>query len=494
MNFTEALEKLNGVDLSDGKSCFICDRNDPQNYMEVSASLETHNDRQYVNTEFKVFNQGVQQQCDVFPHGKFTHYTRADGSNSTDQGEEHWDKMKQQMQEKGGFGDDLIFFPDVQSYQRFITDGQIEMPETVEIPQQEQAVSSEAEQLFEAFQSAEAEMNVKIAKQQDNINSLNEKIKQAEASRSRQFQTAAACEEVLKSNAYPKLNPLISAFSERTKKSAERKNDKIADLKKKVKKAQKKMKRLKRKQQKNKLLKAFISSLFDKNADRSAYITAMQALREDSLIRTEKKLDITEQRLEKARSALSKEGLSNVDMIKLKARIKKLEGRKGKLEAKINNLTELDQSLNKLAKMEVADAQLDEIREVTLQGAAGSTTISEAVDCMTSSEVTSTIEKAVTGEVKEETAHTEENPVVSEQPQEQAEMPDEQKNPAMVDRADLRKRAGLSEQECQAVVSAGIPITARKQDDGTVTVVFHKDNAEKVNQALESIKIQAMKR
>ena len=87
--------------------------------------------------------------------------------------------------------------------------------------------------------------------------------------------------------------------------------------------------------------------------------------------------------------------------------------------------------------MEVVDAQLDEIREVTLQGAAGSTTISEAVDGMTSPEVTSTIEKVVTGEVKEETvvsavseeetAHTEENPVVSEQPQEQAEMPDDQK-------------------------------------------------------------------
>ena len=398
------------------------------------------------------------------------------------------------MQEKGGFGDDLIFFPDVQSYQRFMTDGQIEMPETVEMPQQEQAVSPEAEQLFEVFQSAENETNVKIAKQQDIINSLNAKIKQTEASQSRQFQTAAACEEVLKSNAYPKLSPLISAFSERTKKSAERKNDKIASLKKKVKKAQKKMKRLKRKQQKNKLLKAFISSLFDKNADRSAYITAMQALREDSFIRTEKKLDKTEQRLEKARSALSKEGLSNVDMIKLKARIKKLEGRKGKLEAKINNLTELDQNLNKLAKMEVADAQLDEIREVTLQGAAGSTTISEAVDGMTSPEVTSTIEKAVTGEIKEENTQTEEKPVVSEQPQEQTEMPDDQKNPAMVDRSDLRKRAGLSEQECQAVVSAGIPITARKQEDGTVTVVFHKDNAEKVNQALDSIKTQAMKR
>ena len=370
----------------------------------------------------------------------------------------------------------------------------VEAPPAPETSQEEQTISPEAEQLFEAFQSAENETNVKIAKQQDIINSLNEKIKQTEASQSRQFQTVAACEEVLKSKAYPKLNPLISAFSERTKKSAERKNDKIANLKKKVKKAQKQMKRLKRKQQKNKMLKAFISSLFDKNADRSAYITAMQALREDSLIRAEKKLDKTELRLEKARSALSKEGLSNVDMIKLKDSIKKLEGRKERLEAKINNLTELDQSLNKLAKIEVVEAQLDEIKEVTLQGAAGSTTISDAVDGMTSSEVTSTIEKAVTGEVKEETAHTEEKPVVSVQAQGQTEMPDDQKNPAMVDRADLRKRAGLSEQECQAVVSAGIPITARKQEDGTVTVVFHKDNAEKVNQALDSIKTQAMKR
>ena len=238
----------------------------------------------------------------------------------------------------------------------------VEAPPAPETSQEEHTVSPEAEQLFEAFQSAENETNVKIAKQQDIIDSLNAKIRQTEASQSRQFQTVVACEEVLKSNAYQKLSPLISAFSERIKKSAERKNNKIVDLKKKVKKAQKKMKRLKRKQQKNKLFKAFISSLFDKNADRSAYITAMQALREDSLIRTEKKLDKTEQRLEKARSALGKEGLSNVDMIKLKDRIKKLEGRKEKLEAKINNLTELDQSLNKLAKMASADTAENKVQ------------------------------------------------------------------------------------------------------------------------------------
>ena len=39
-------------------------------------------------------------------------------------------------------------------------------------------------------------------------------IKQAETSQKRQNQTVTACQAVLESNAYPKLNVLISAFSE----------------------------------------------------------------------------------------------------------------------------------------------------------------------------------------------------------------------------------------------------------------------------------------
>lgn len=390
----------------------------------------------------------------------------------------------------------------------------VEATSVPETPQQEQAVSSEAEQLFEAFRAAETETNVKTAKQQDNINSLNAKIKQTEASQSRQFQTVAACEEVLKSNAYPKLSPLISAFSERTKKSAERKNDKIASLKKKVRKAQKKMKRMKRKQQKNKLLKAFISSLFDKNADRSAYITAMQALREDSLMRAEKKLDRVEQKLETARAKLADGKMSHTEAVKLNARIKKLEGQKETLEAKINNLTELEQSLNKLAKMEVVSAQLEEIKEVTLQNAAGKGIISQAVDGMTSPDVTSTIQKAVTGEVKEETetvvstvsedeaAPTEEKPAVPEQPPvtekqdnaQQEEAPTADKKPVAASKADLRKRDHLTDKEFQAVIDAGLPVRAKKVAANDITVIFDVSQTAQLDQAIASTKTQAMKR
>ena len=242
----------------------------------------------------------------------------------------------------------------------------VEAPSVSEKSQQEQAVSTEAEQLFEAFSTAEKNTSADIAKQQDIIDTLNAKIKDLQAKQVRKNQDAVVFEQVAKSNAFPHLSSFFLSKAEGAKRSAAQQNDKIKKLKKKIKKAEKKIKRLKRKQQKNELFKGFFSSLFDKNTDRSAYVTGMQALREDSLMRAEKKLDRVEQKLETARAKLADGKLSHTEAVKLNARIKKLEGQKETLEAKINNLTELDQSLNKLAKIEVVSAQLEEIKEVTL--------------------------------------------------------------------------------------------------------------------------------
>lgn len=378
-----------------------------------------------------------------------------------------------------------------------------------------QQVPPEAEQLFETFKAAEEETNVKIAKQQDVIVKLQARIDDVLQSQNRQNQTVAACKTLLQSNSYPKLNPLITAFSDSTKKSAEKKNDKIKKLKQEIKKAEKKIKRLKQKQKKNELLKGFVSSLFDKNADRSAFVASMQALREDSLMRAEKKLDKMERTLEKAQKKLADGKLNNAETVKLKARIKKLEGKKSELESKINNLTELDQSLNKLAKTELLDNQFEEIKEATMQNAAGSTTISQAVDGITSPEVTSSIQKAVTGENKEVTESvvsavaddktektTEEKTVIPEQPPvaekndnaQQEGTPTAEKKPAAASKADLRKKDGLSEKEFKAVIDAGIPVRAKKQANDTITVVFDVSQTEKVNQAIESTKTQTMKR
>ena len=205
--------------------------------------------------------------------------------------------------------------------------------------------------------------------------------------------------------------------------------------------------------------------------------------------------------------------MSHTEAVKLNARIKKLEGQKETLEAKINNLTELDQSLNKLAKIEVVSAQLEEIKEVTLQNAAGKGIISQAVDGMTSPEVTSTIQKAVTGEVKEEAetvspvsedeaAPTKEKPVVPEQPPvaekqdntQQAETPAADKKPVAASKADLRKRDHLTDKEFKAVIDAGLPVRAKKVAANDITVIFDVSQTAQLDQAIASTKTQAMKR
>ena len=389
----------------------------------------------------------------------------------------------------------------------------VEAPSAPETSQQEQAVSTEAEQLFEAFKTAETNTSADIAKQQDVIDTLNAKIKGLQAKQVRKNQDAVVFEQVAKSNAFPHLSIFFLSKAESAKRSAAQQNYKIKKLKKKIKKAEKKMKRLKRKQQKNELFKGFFSSLFDKNTDRSAYVTGMQALREDSLMRVEKKLDRVEQKLETAKAQFADGKLSHTEAVKLNARIKKLEGQKETLEAKINNLTELEQSLNKLAKMEVVSAQLEEIKEVTLQNAAGKGIISQAVDGMTSPEVTSTIQKAVTGEVKEEAetvspvsedeaAPTKEKPVVPEQPPvaekqdnaQQAETPAADKKPVAASKADLRKRDHLTDKEFQAVIDAGLPVRAKKVAANDITVIFDVSQTAQLDQAIASTKTQAMKR
>ena len=390
----------------------------------------------------------------------------------------------------------------------------VEAPSVSEKSQQEQAVSTEAEQLFEAFSTAEKNTSADIAKQQDIIDTLNAKIKDLQAKQVRKNQDAVVFEQVAKSNAFPHLSGFFLSKAESAKKSATQQNDKIKKLKKKIKKAENQMKRLKRKQQKNELFKGFFSSLFDKNTDRSAYVTGMQALREDSLMRAEKKLDRVEQKLETARAKLADGKMSHTEAVKLNARIKKLEGQKETLEAKINNLTELEQSLNKLAKMEVVSAQLEEIKEVTLQNAAGKGIISQAVDRMTSPDVTSTIQKAVTGQVKEEAetvvpdvsedeaAPTEEKPVVAEQPPvaekqdnaQQADTPTAEKKPAAASKSDLRKREHLTDKEFQAVIDAGLPVRAKKVAANDITVIFDVSQTAQLDQAIASTKIQTMKR
>lgn len=72
--------------------------------------------RLFTNTEYRVFHEGVEQRCSEFKHGKFTHYSRKNGENSSAYGDDHWKNMKDEMKEKGGFTNDTLIFSSKEDY------------------------------------------------------------------------------------------------------------------------------------------------------------------------------------------------------------------------------------------------------------------------------------------------------------------------------------------------------------------------------------------
>lgn len=118
--FNKAVE-----DLGSGKlivsPVIVCDRSKPLNYMEVSSTQEISNKgNAYVTTEYKVFNNGNQQKCEEFKHGKFTRDLDIKGGGTSEQGNEHWKNMKAEMMSKGEFSNDLLMFTSKEDYIKYV--------------------------------------------------------------------------------------------------------------------------------------------------------------------------------------------------------------------------------------------------------------------------------------------------------------------------------------------------------------------------------------
>ena len=150
-----------------------------------------------------------------------------------------------------------------------------------------------------------------------------------------------------------------------------------------------------------------------------------------------------------------------------------------------------------------------ELLTISIHSAVGKGIISQAVDGMTSPDVTSSIQKAMTGEVKEEEtivspvsedekAPTEEKPVTPEHPPDaekqdngqQEKTPSAEKKSVTASKADLRKRDHLTDKEFQAVLDAGLPVRAKKIAENDITVIFDVSHTAQLDQAIASTKIQ----
>ncbi len=339
-------------------------------------------------------------------------------------------------------------------------------------------------------------LNSNIAKQQEKINRLTAKIDDIQAAQNRQKETVVACKAIIDSNAYQNFNPIFSSFSDILLKSAEKKDKKITDTKKKIKKIKKKIKKIKRKQERTNQLKGFIDTLKNPTSGQSEFIEGMKALRQDSIFKAENQLDKVNRRISKALEKFESGNLSNVDTVKLNAKVKKMESKRDKLVSKINNLNELDQELNKLAKIELVDDKVNEIKNTAVETAEKAALNGKSVESIID------IEAGVTADNIENLISSPE--LKSDVKKEDIKEETEKNTKTQINKNDkpvptentknLGKKTGVTEQQALNILNADIPIQAVKDSDNTLTIVFDKSKTEQINKIIQNTKIQAMKR
>lgn len=369
--------------------------------------------------------------------------------------------------------------------------------------------------------------SVEEAKIKDKISMLEAKIKDIKATKSSQNDTIQACKTVIDSNTYPKLNPIISSFSAHLEKLDKKKDKKIVKKENQLKKAQRKLVKLQRKQKRSKLLKNFISAMVHSSSNKQeAYINAMQALKEDSLGRADRQLDKANSKLDKLNEKLNGSTVSEVDKLKINARIKKVESKRDMLIARINNLNELEQELNKLAKIELVDDKIDELRNTAVEtaekAAMNGSSVSETIDNVaeTSSEVIKEVlepdkvkeaendmseeQNKQTENQQEETKQAEVEAHISEKEQKGEDKPQTnvadqeqkiddkpQEKKTQTNSNNYLKKTGLTQKQLLAILNTGIAVkVAETIPDKEYTVAFTKENKEKINQVLEAVNTQ----
>lgn len=369
--------------------------------------------------------------------------------------------------------------------------------------------------------------SVEEAKIKDKISMLEAKIKDIKATKSSQNDTIQACKTVIDSNTYPKLNPIISSFSAHLEKLDKKKDKKIVKKENQLKKAQRKLVKLQRKQKRSKLLKNFISAMVHSSSNKQeAYINAMQALKEDSLGRADRQLDKANSKLNRLNAKLNSSTLGEVDKLKIKSQIKKVESKRDTLISRINNLNELEQELNKLAKIELVDNKIDELRNTAVEtaekAAINGSSVSETIDNVaeTSSEVIKEVlepdkvkeaendmseeQNKQTENQQEETKQAEVEAHISEKEQKGEDKPQTnvadqeqkiddkpQEKKTQTNSNNYLKKTGLTQKQLLAILNTGIAVkVAETIPDKEYTVAFTKENKEKINQVLEAVNTQ----
>lgn len=104
ISFERSLNRITDRDFSRNSPYYIAERTNPSNYIRLDSSYEEFLGKKYTKTNYKVFNNDVEQRSSLRDDGIFT--------DERFQGREKnfWFKLRNEMKTKGGFTDDIIIF------------------------------------------------------------------------------------------------------------------------------------------------------------------------------------------------------------------------------------------------------------------------------------------------------------------------------------------------------------------------------------------------
>ena len=136
----------------------ICDRNNPLTYAKVYAVKEERigadgKSHEYVNTTFETYNNGERQYSDESRGRDFTRFTDAKGAQTSSYGEEKWGKIKEELEQKSGLGNDIIAFSNSEDFEKYqeLYEKKMEEIETKETENTEEITGEENSRDYNAI-------------------------------------------------------------------------------------------------------------------------------------------------------------------------------------------------------------------------------------------------------------------------------------------------------------------------------------------------------
>lgn len=106
VSFDRALNRITEKDYSKDTPRFICERLNPDRYIELNSSREIYNGEEYTKTKYRLYKDG--EAIGEYHDGRF------DGRDAA-----YWQRQKSRMKAAGEFSNDIVFFDEVDEFNHY---------------------------------------------------------------------------------------------------------------------------------------------------------------------------------------------------------------------------------------------------------------------------------------------------------------------------------------------------------------------------------------